>query len=206
MRLLLLSTVALIALGTSPTTDDESTYLLTSDDVSQLRLVGITPETITIKDKEIRLSGKPNGYFSTKQEYKNYVLKFDWMYERPAGYKDGDKFDGNSGVLVHLVPPDKVWPKCTEVQLAYKEAGHIFAINGANFSGKTDRDALKKSIKPVGEWNEQVIECKDGSITCTINGVKIATGTGADPDHGTIGFQSEGSPIRFRFLRIKTLD
>ena len=206
MRTLLLALACLMTIGVSAATDDESTAILTSDDVSQLRLVGFGPDTISIKDKEIRLTGKPNGYFATKQSYKNYVLKFEWMYERPDGYKDGDKFGGNSGVLVHLVPPDKVWPKCIEVQLAYADAGHIFAINGAKFAGKTDKDALKKSMKPVGEWNEHEVVCKDGAITCTVNGVKVATGTAANPDAGTIGFQAEGSPIRFRFIRIKKTD
>lgn len=185
--------------------DDDASYVLTSDDISQLDLVGITKETITIKDKEIRLSGKPNGYFATKKSYKNYVMKFEWMYEKPEGYKDGKAFGGNSGVLIHLAPPDKVWPKCSEAQLAYAEAGHVFAINGAKFDGKTDREALKKAIKPVGQWNEMEIECKDGAITCTVNGLKVASGTGADPAEGRVGFQSEGSPIRFRYLRVKDL-
>lgn len=186
--------------------DDESSYILTSDDVSQLNLVGFGPETIAIKDKEIRLTGKPNGYFATKKSYKNYELKFEWMYERPEGYKDGDKFAGNSGVLIHLAPPDKVWPKCIEAQLAYTEAGHVFAINGAKFEGKTDKDSLKKAIKPVGQWNEAVIVCKGDAIRCSMNGIKIAEGKGASPSEGPIGFQAEGAPIRFRFLRIKPVD
>lgn len=184
-------------------TDDESAYVLTSDDLNQLTLVGIGQDTISIKDKEIRLTGKPNGYFATKKSYKNYIVKFEWMYERPEGFKDGDKFGGNSGVLIHLAPPDKVWPKCIEAQLAYSEAGHVFAINGAKFDGKTDKDALKKAIKPVGQWNEAEIVCKDGAITCTVNGMEVATGKGADPSQGPIGFQSEGAPMRFRFLRVK---
>ena len=205
MRRSFAAIVAIAMVSASSPTDDESSYLLTSDNVDQLKLVGFGPETITIKDKEIRLSGKPNGYFATKDKYKNYVLKFDWKYERPDGFVDGAKFDGNSGILIHIDENHKVWPKCIEVQQAYAEAGHIFAINGAKFVGKTDRDALKKSMKPVGEWNDEEIVCQDGKITATVNGVQIATGTGASPDEGTIGFQSEGSPIRFRFIRIKKL-
>jgi hypothetical protein len=197
--------VAASLLGMSPA-DDESSYVLTSDDVSQLKLVGFGPETITIKDKEIRLTGKPNGYFATKKSYKNYTLKFEWMYERPEGFKDGDKFDGNSGVLIHLAPPDKVWPKCIEAQLAYSGAGDLFAINGAKFEAKTDRDAVKKAIKPVGQWNDAEIVCKGDTISCTMNGVKISSGSGASPSEGPIGFQAEGAPIRFRFLRVKSLD
>ena len=201
----MLSVVAASLLSMSPA-DDESSYVLTSDDVSQLKLVGFGPETITIKDKEIRLSGKPNGYFATKKSFKNYTLKFEWMYEKPDGYKDGDKFNGNSGVLLHLAPPDKVWPKCIEAQLEYNGAGDVFAINGAKFEGKTDREAVKKAIKPVGQWNDAEIVCKGDTISCTMNGVKIASGSGATPNEGQIGFQAEGAPIRFRFLRVKSLD
>ncbi len=206
MRPLFFAFTALAMISASPAVDDDASYVLTSDSLDQLELVGIGPETISIKDKEIRLTGKPNGYFATKDSYKNYALRFEWKYERPEGFNENDKFDGNSGILIHIQGEHKVWPKCIEVQQAYAEAGHIFAINGAKFEGKTDREALKKSRKPVGEWNEEEIVCKDGAITCTVNGVKVAAGTGALPEEGPIGFQSEGAPICFRYMRIKKLD
>jgi len=181
------------------------TPLLKGDDVNAFQLVAIGPDTMTIKDGVIHISGKPNGYFATKDSYKNYVLKFDWMYERPEGLESEAKFDGNSGLLVHINGPHKVWPKCIEVQLANRDAGNIFALGG-KFQGKKDAEAQKKAIKPVGEWNEEEVTSQDGSIVCKINGEEVARGTGAQPDHGQIGWQSEGRPIRFRNLRIKTLD
>lgn len=185
---------------------DGFTPLVVGGDIHQFELVDIGEKTMTIDDGEIRLSGAPNGYFATKKPYKNYVLRFEWKYDRPDGYRPGSPYRGNSGVLVHIAAPHKVWPKCVEVQLAYAEAGHIFAINGAKFQGKTDRAALKRSIKPVGEWNTEEIICKGGEMTCRINGEEIARGTGATPDEGTIGWQSEGGVIRFRKMQIKTLD
>jgi hypothetical protein len=181
------------------------TPLLKGDDLSVFQLVGIGPDTMKIQDGVIHITGKPNGYFATKEGYKNYVVKFDWMYERPEGLEPGARFDGNSGLLVHIVEPHKVWPRSIEVQLANSDAGNIFAIAG-KFQGKKDPAAQKKAIKPVGEWNEEEVTCKDGSIVCKINGVEVARGTGAQPDQGQIGWQSEGRPIRFRNLRIKTLD
>jgi hypothetical protein len=180
--------------------------LVKSDDPKQFELVGIGPDTVTIQDGVVSVSGKPNGYFATKQSYRNYVLRFDWKYERPEGLESDAKFRGNSGLLIHINGPDKVWPKCVEVQLANSDAGNIFAIFGAKFRGKKDPEAQKRAVKPVGQWNEEEVTCRDGKITCTINGVEVATGTGADPDGGRIGWQSEGSLIRFRNVKIRTLD
>jgi len=181
------------------------TPLLKGDDLNSFQLVAIGPDTMTIQDGVIRLSGKPNGYFATKESYKNYVLKFDWMYERPEGLESDAKFDGNSGLLVHIVGPHKVWPNCIEVQLMNRDAGNIFALGG-KFQGKKDAEAQKKAIKPVGQWNQEEVTCQEGKIACKINGEEVSRGTGAQPDHGQIGWQSEGKPIRFRNLRIKTLD
>jgi hypothetical protein len=126
------------------------------------------------------------------------------MYERPANFAPGARFQGNSGLLIHVQKPHKVWPKSIEVQLANSDAGHIFAIFGSKFAGKKDAEAQKRAIKPVGEWNEEEVTCQDGKVTCKINGIEVDRGTGASPDSGYIGWQSEGGAIRFRNLRIKT--
>ena len=185
---------------------EESQPLIQGDDPSQFELVNVGPGTIRIEDGVVHISGKPNGYFATKERYKNYVVTFEWRYERPEGLEDDAQFNGNSGLLVHIQPPHKVWPQCIEVQLMNRDAGNIFAINGSKFTGKKDADAQKTAIKPVGQWNQEEVVCQDGAITCTINGTQVATGTGAAPDHGQIAWQSEGRPIQFRHLKIKRLD
>lgn len=204
-----LAALALVlCLGPTASADDEEGFepLVKGDDPAQFRLVGIGPDAIRIADGVVHVSGRPNGYFATKEDYGNYVLRFEWMYERPEGYREGDRFDGNSGLLLHITGEHKVWPKCIEVQLANSDAGHIFAINGASFSGKRDAEAQKRAIRPVGEWNREEVTCQGDRIACTINGIEVDRGTGATPDRGSIGWQSEGRPIRFRNLRIKRLD
>lgn len=201
---LTLAALAITAVLSAPAADDEGfTPLVNGDDLKQFDLVGFGPETIKIVDGEVHISGKPNGYFATKESYSDYVLRFEWMYERPADLKSDAEFNGNSGLLVHIQGEHKVWPKCVEVQLQNKNAGHTFAINGAKFQGKTDAAAQKKAIKPVGEWNAEEVTSKDGEITVKINGTEVCRGSGAMPDSGTIGWQSEGRPIRFRNLMIK---
>jgi hypothetical protein len=180
--------------------------LVSGDSADQFVLVGIKPDSIAVAEGEVRLTGKPNGYFATRGTYRNYVLRFDWMYDRPDDLKSDAAFRGNSGLLVHITGEHKVWPKCTEVQLANADAGTIFAINGARFHGKKDAAAQRKAVKPVGEWNAEEVTCRDGAIVCKINGIEVASGTGAEPDRGAIGWQSEGSRIRLRNIRIKVLD
>lgn len=184
---------------------EEFKPLGSGDDIKPFTLVGIGPEAITIKGVEIRLTGKPNGYFATRDTYKNYVLRFDWMYERPAGLASDVAFQGNSGVLLHI-KEHKVWPECIEVQLMNADAGDTFPVGPARFQGKKDPKAQRTAVKPVGEWNATEVTCKDGMIACVINGVEVARGVGAKPDQGPIGWQSEGAPIRFRKIEIRVLD
>lgn len=185
---------------------DDFKPLVVGDDPGQFTLVEIGPETISIKDGEVRLTGRPNGYFATKAVYRNYVLKFEWMYERPEGIASDSSFRGNSGLLLHIKEPHKVWPPAIEVQLMNADAGNTFGIPPAKFQGAKDAEAQKKAVKPVGEWNAVEVTCKDGKIVAKINGVEVARGTGAEPSQGTIGWQSEGAPIRFRNVVIKPTD
>ncbi len=180
------------------------TPLVISNDASQFELIGITVESLAIKDGEISLTGKPTGYFATKAKYKNYRLKFEWRYDRPADLKADAAFQGNSGLLIHIDGPDKVWPRCLEVQLMNADAGNIFAIGGKVRASK-DPEAQIKAIKPVGEWNSQVVECRDGTVSCSINGVEISRANGAVPHEGRIGWQSEGSAIHLRKITIQAL-
>lgn len=186
--------------------DSEFRSISHGNDLSAFDLIGLGADSITVENGEIRVSGTPNGYFATKKSYKNYVLKFGWKYDRPADLQDDRKFEGNSGLLVHIKSPHKVWPRCVEVQLFHQDAGNVFGVDGAKFQGKKDAEAQRKAIKRVGEWNEMEVTCRDGAITCKLNGVEVCRGSGADPSSGTIGWQSEGSPIRFRKLEIQELD
>jgi len=157
----------------------------------------IVPEnakgTFTVKGGEIVVSGKPNGYFYSDKSYKNYILRFDWKFIK----------DGNSGLLVHITGAHKVWPKCVEVQGMQKDHGRIFAIGGAKGKFDVDKKAQEKAIK-IGDWNTTEVICKDGEITSKINGVQISTGKG-ELTEGPFGFQSEGTELHFKNIRIKEL-
>jgi hypothetical protein len=163
-------------------------------------------KTWSVKDGVIICTGKPNGYFYTEKPYKNYIIRYDWRYERPSNLEDEEKFGGNSGCLVHIQEPHKVWPKCVEVQGMNRDHGMLLFVSGAKGMGaKFDRAALQKARKKVGEWNTTEIECKvDGSVAAKVNGTEVSSGK-SDLTEGVIGFQSEGAEIHFRNIKLKEL-
>jgi hypothetical protein len=162
-------------------------------------------KTWRVEDGVIICTGKPDGYFFTKKSYKNYVLRYDWQYKRPAGLTDDEKFGGNSGLLVHITGPHKIWPKCVEVQGMNRQHGKAFTIGGAKGKFSFDEAALKKARHPVGQWNTTEVIVNNGAITSRVNGAEISTGKTADLTEGPFGLQSEGAEIHFKNIQIKEL-
>lgn len=191
--------------------DDGIKPLVQGTDAGQFDLVGIDADTITISPEgEVALSGTPNGYFATKESFDDYILSFEWMYERPDDLENDATFDGNSGLLIHIQGEAKVWPQCVEVQLKNSDAGRLLGVSGgkiqSNRPGQAVAQSRAEAIKPVGEWNAMQVVCRDGAVECSLNGILIDAGDGASPESGPIGFQSEGRPIRFRALKLQPIE
>lgn len=146
----------------------------------------------------LKCSGQPLSYLRTKQKYANYILRLKWRYPKAA--------KGNSGILLHVQEPDKVWPKCFQVQLLTDEAGSIFPLEGAKSDNQTDPKGV---CRPQGEWNTWEIHAEKGKIVLSVitDGKAEAKGTitGCDPGEGYIALQSEGSEVEFRDVTIKRL-
>jgi hypothetical protein len=163
-------------------------------------------KTYTVVDGYIKVSGQPNGYFYTDRSYKNYVLKFDWRYKRPANLEDDKKFGGNSGLLVHITGPHKVWPNSLEVQGMNRDHATFLSIGKTGLKDyKFNRDALEKARNKVGEWNTTEVTVKDGDVAAKVNGALISTGK-ITLVEGPFGFQSEGAELHFKNIKIKVLD
>jgi hypothetical protein len=193
---LLALAVVFALLGEAAAQDEGFTQLFNGKDMTGWKFEvgkGDAAKVFTVADGKIVVSGSPNGYFYTDKSYKNYVLRFDWQYPKKSG---------NSGLLVHIQPPHKVWPKCVEVQGQHNDHGRIFAIGGAKGKFDVDKEAQKKAIKGVGEWNTTEVTCDNGKITSKVNGTQVGTGSG-ELMEGAFGFQSEGVELWFKNIRIK---
>lgn len=146
--------------------------------------------------------GKPPGYARTVRIYRDYRLHAEWRF--PAG-------PGNSGIFLHLHPPDKVWPYCFEVQLLSGDAGEVRMNGGSKANGTTPKHPNfiprrePSPEKPVGEWNSCNVMCRSNTITVRINGVLQNQVTGTSVSSGAVGLQAEGKPVEFRNVQIEPL-
>jgi len=156
----------------------------------------------SVTNGEIQCLGKPFGYARTLKAYRDYRLHAEWRFPLAPG---------NSGVFLHLNPPDKVWPYCFEAQLLSGEAGEIRMNGGSKANGTTPRHPhfvprqKASSEKPIGEWNAYDITCRGNNIIVRVNGILQNTITGTSTNAGTIGLQAEGGLIQFRNIYLEPL-
>lgn len=193
--------------------------LLRNPATKSLRGVNEDPnKVITVQDGLVRVSGQEFGQFMTKEAYENYHLIVEWKWGEQTWEPRVDKAR-DSGILVHCVPPDKVWNKSIESQIIEGGTGDIICVEGARLTvGDTTRtsgrfDRYKKGPwedikgfrhkeneveKPLGEWNTQEVICDGDKVTNIVNGVVVNEGRNADPHKGQLIFQSECAEIFFR--------
>ena len=161
----------------------------------------------------LAVAGKPVGYLLADGTYANYRLHAEWRWPADAAKSS------NSGFLVFIGsgPIDrKTWPLCFQVQTKLNRAGDLLPMAGATFAEplSTKPGAMTPQLdrrqpsseKPLGEWNECDITCRDGSIECTVNGVLQNRVTGCHPATGQIGIQLEGTPYELRNIKLTPLD
>jgi hypothetical protein len=146
--------------------------------------------------------GKPHGYARTLRTYRDYRLHVEWRW--PDG-------PGNSGIFLHLNPPDQVWPLCFEAQLLAGDAGELRLNGGSRLSSLADPKARSlprrhpSSEKPAGEWNVCDIRCRGNTVAIRVNGVLQNEAAGASVDSGAIGLQAEGALVEFRNIFLEPI-
>jgi len=205
MRKILLTLTAMLLFVSGARAADDWTALFNGKDIKGWKVQFRDAEkdsdptkTFTVKEGAMVVTGKPTCYIYTDKSFKNYVLTYEWRFP------EGSKPESNSGCLVHIQTPHKVMPKSVEPQGRYMDHGKLFALGGTRIeNNKFDAEAHKKALKPMGQWSTTEVTCKvDGTVIVKLNGVEVASGKG-DITEGPIGFQSEGSEVHFRNIKIK---
>ncbi|HXE42547.1 MAG TPA: DUF1080 domain-containing protein, partial [Candidatus Baltobacteraceae bacterium] len=135
------------------------------------------------------------------KNYHDYKLHAEWRFPEGAG---------NSGLFVHVNPPDKVWPLCFEVQLQSTNAGDVRLNGGSHIEGldataKFVAHSQPSSEKPLGEWNSGDVICRSNSISVRVNGVLQNEIKGTSISSGAIALQAEGKVVEFRNIYLEPL-
>jgi hypothetical protein len=162
--------------------------------------------TWSITNGVIHCTGKPNGYLRTKQSYRDYTLTVEWRFVKIAPKAD------NTGVLVHMQLPDKVWPMCIQNQGKHNNQGDLIYMAGAESKEHKGMDAntpvpkqWPSNEKPVGEWNTILTVCSTNDVKAYVNGRFMNEGTECTLSSGFIGFQSEGGEFEIRKVFLEPL-
>jgi hypothetical protein len=158
-------------------------------------------QTWSVTNGVIHCTGKPTGYLRTTQVFSNYFLTVEWRFLKVTPKAD------NTGILVHMQLPDKVWPQCYQVQGKHDRQGDLFCMEGAEAREHLGMDKNtpvplrgNSAEYPVGEWNRCETICLNDKIETFVNGRFMNEITGCTVHSGYIGIQSEGGDIEIRAI------
>ena len=158
-------------------------------------------QTWSVTNGVIHCTGKPTGYLRTTQVYSNYFLTVVWRFVKIEPKAD------NTGILVHIQSPDKVWPQCIQVQGKHDHQGDLFLMAGAESKEHKGKDANTPiplsgdSVENlVGEWNTAETVCQNGKVISFINSKFVNETSECTINSGFIGIQSEGGDIEIRTI------
>ena len=158
-------------------------------------------QTWSVTNGVIHCNGAATGYFRTKQSYSNYVVTVEWRFVKVAPKKD------NTGVLVHMQLPDKVWPPCIQNQGKSGRQGDLFVMSGVECKehlalGKDANTPVAftgpSAENPIGEWNTNVTTCFGKTVAANINQKLLNVITECTVSSGFVGIQSEGADFEIR--------
>ena len=172
-----------------------------------------TTNPFIVRNGQLVSLGTPGGHLITDDVYMNYRLEAEYRF---AGKP------GNCGILVHASTPRALYgmfPASIEVQMEHQNAGDFWCIiedittpdmesrrgprekwGGTEDKLRNIKNLTDSSEKPVGEWNNMVIECVGREIKVWVNGDLVNYGYDCTADRGQIAIQAEGSEVEFRKL------
>ena len=163
-------------------------------------------QTWEVTNGVIHCTGKAIGYLRSQQSYRDYRITVEWRFRKVTPKAD------NTGVLVHMQPPDKVWPMCVQNQGKSGRQGDLFVMAGAECKEHQGMDANTpvkmrgpSNEKPVGEWDTNVTVCAANDVKAIINGKDMNEITECTVSSGFVGIQSEGADFEIRRIYLDPL-
>jgi len=157
--------------------------------------------------------GGGGGNLFTKDEYGNFIFRFEFMLTPGA----------NNGLGIRAPLEGDAAYEGMEVQILHDDADIYKDLKPYQFHGSVYGviPAKRGYLKPPGEWNKEEVVANGTKIKVTLNGTVILDGDikdaikngtvdkqqhpGLKREKGHIGFLGHGSMLRFRNIRVKEL-
>ena len=185
--------------------------------------VNSKPDTWTWQDGVLHCTGNPVSVMRTKKQFTNFELVCEWMHLRSSG---------NSGIFVWTTPasiesltragkpglPSGIEVQVLDLEYGGKKKANWYTSHGDVFPVGVDMTPFppvapngkrsfpsKNLSKGINEWNHYYVRAINGEVRLWVNGEEVSGGTGCKPSTGYLCLESEGSPIKFRNLRLREL-
>ena len=164
-------------------------------------------KTWSITNGIIHCKGRPTGFMRTEKEFSDYKLTVEWRFLKVMPKAN------NTGVLIHMQPDEKIWPKCVECQGQDQKQGDFWLHSGATAEGFPGDGKKSTHVpmagppneKPIGEWNTYVVIASGDTAEIIVNGRSMNKIIGCNLSSGSIGIQSEGGDIEVRKIFLQPL-
>lgn len=185
-----------------------------------------------LKDGVLSSNGSPVGILYSEKKYRNFEMKFDWMHEKSAGNsglfiwikKVGGRLA--EGIEVQVLDPgyeqfykkkhtDAGRPRWKGEKKWFTGHGDVFPVGKVKMTPfppsapepreKSRSFPTENRTKPHGQWNSYHIKAINGVVRLSVNGKEVSGGYNISPAFGPMAFESEGSPVKFRNIKIKEL-
>jgi len=161
-----------------------------------------------VKDGTITSTPKCR-FLQTKKEYSNYVLHFEFKLTPGANNGLGIHYPGKgdpayTGMEIQIL--DNTHPKWAKLK-DYQYHGGLYTLVAPK----------KGHLKPVGEWNKEVVTVDGAKVKVELNGTVIMEANldeinkskpkheGAKRRKGHIAFCGHGDIVSFKNIKIKEL-
>jgi hypothetical protein len=197
---------------------------LTADDFTN---ANVDPETFSWKGNGFDCTGQPVGVTRSKRPFTNFELVARWRHLKDAG--NSGIFLWGVEESINRLKRNQL-PQGIEVQVLdagytvnyeretgkkadwFTSHGDVFPTGGSKMtpfppvSPDGSRSFPRKQLsKPAGQWNHYYVRAINGEVRLWVNGEEVSGGRDCNPRTGLLCFESEGSPVEFRDLRIREL-
>jgi hypothetical protein len=166
-----------------------------------------------VKDGSLVCKPGKGGTIFTKQEYGNFVARFE--FKLPPG--------GNNGLAIRYPGEgDTAYVGMCELQVLDDTADKYKNLDPRQFHGSAYGMAAAERgfLRPIGEWNFQEVTVEGSKIKVELNGTVIlntdlskidkymanSPHPGKDRKTGHFGFAGHSDPVAFRNVSIKKIE